>query len=128
MAEGTIDLDRVMALSSRLAGGASLDASAGEGLVSLLAAEPGIDATLRELEGVENFTPETLTETLLEAQRIATNILQYWFLGQYNGIPTDNRAERFFGLACWQTLPYFTQPTMCKSFGYWAEDLESQLY
>jgi hypothetical protein len=76
---------------------------------------------------VEDFTPEALGETLLEAQRIATNILQYWFLGQYNGVPTDNRAERFFGLASWQALPYFTQPTMCKSFGYWAADLESQL-
>ena len=119
-----IDLDSLQDLSNRLAGGAALAQNAIEPLAALLATEPGIQTTLAELDAFEEFTPEVLAATSDEAQRVAANILQYWFLGRYDNLPVDNRADMFFSLAAWQTLPYATQQSLCKSFGYWAEEIE----
>lgn len=120
----TIDLVSLQDLSNRLAGGATLAQNAIEPLAALLANEPDIEATLAELDAIAEFTPEVLAATSDEAQRVAANILQYWFLGRYDNLPVDNRADMFFSLASWQTLPYATQQSLCKSFGYWAQEIE----
>lgn len=120
----TIDPTFLLELSGRLAGGAKLAENAVEPLAALLATEPDIEATLAELRAVEEFTPETLAATSDEAQHVAANILQYWFLGRYDNLPVENRADMFFSLASWQTLPYATQQSLCKSFGYWAQEIE----
>jgi hypothetical protein len=120
----TIDQDRLMALSDRLSGGARLNAAAAGDLAELLAAEPDIEASLAELEAVADFTPETLAATSPGAQSVAANILQFWFLGRYADQPVTNRADYFFSLASWQTLPYATQQSLCKSFGYWAVEID----
>ncbi len=52
-----------------------------------------------------------------------TNILQFWYLGEFNGAPIDNRADRFAGLISYEALPYSTIPAVCKRHGYWAEEL-----
>ena len=44
--------------------------------------------------------------------------------GYFDGNPVENRAEIVMGLPVWGTLPYFTQPALCKSFAYWANDVE----
>ncbi len=119
-----IDLDSLQDLSNRLAGGAALAQNAIEPLAALLAMEPDIETTLAELNAIDEFTPEVLAATSEEAQRVAANILQYWFLGRYDNLPVENRADMFFSLAAWQTLPYATQQSLCKSFGYWAEEIE----
>jgi hypothetical protein len=119
-----IDANRVLALSDRLTGGATLAQSAAGDLVALLEAEPDIAASLAELEGVTEFTPDSLAATSPAAQMVATNILQFWFLGRYANEPVANRASMYFGFASWPTLPYATQQSLCKSYGYWAQEIE----
>lgn len=119
-----IELDRVMAVSTELCGGAKLADAAGEGLVSILSSEPGAIAAFEELEGLPEFTSESVAGTSAEAQALSANILQYWFLGRWNGEPVQERSDIFFSLACWQALPYATQISSCKSYGYWQAEIE----
>lgn len=123
-AVSTIDTARLMALSERLAGGASLNEDAAEGLLTLLEAEPGFNSAFEELESLGEITDEAVAGTTDDAQRLSTNILQYWFLGRYDGEPVENRADFYFSFASWQALPYSTQQSTCKSFGYWALEIE----
>ena len=119
-----VDAERVLRVSQALVGVGSLAEAALPALVALLGAEPGIDATLDELATIADMTPGALRGMSPEAQAVARNILSYWYLGEYDGSPVANRADVFFQLACWQSLPYMTQPTLCKAFGYWALDVE----
>ncbi len=119
-----IDPTFLLELSGRLAGGANLAATAVEPLAALLGNVPDIEPILVELGSIEEFTPLTLAAASAPAQQVATNILQYWFLGRYDNLPVENRADIFFNLASWQTLPYATQQSLCKSFGYWAQEID----
>ena len=118
-----LDADLVLRVSQSLVGGGTLEPAAATGLATLLAAEPGIEASLKELAAITEMTPEALQGASAEAQAVATNILTYWFQGRYNDAPAPNRSDIFFQLASWQALPYLTQPTLCKAFGYWAVDV-----
>ncbi len=122
--DGELDFDRVMLVSANLCGGARLNGDIAGPLIEKLNSDPALVAPFEELESVDEFTEEAMENVSEEANRLATNILQYWFLGRYDGELVENRAEIFFDLACWQTLPYSTAPSTCKSFGYWAEDIE----
>ena len=53
---------------------------------------------------------------------VTTNILQFWYLGNFRNEPLPNRPERLPHLVTYDALPYFTTPTICKGFGYWATD------
>lgn len=118
-----LDAALVLAVSQALVGGGTLADAAVPALVDLLAAEPGIEATLKELSAIPDMTPEALAAASPEARAVATNILTYWFQGRYDDAPVANRADIFFQFASWQALPYMTQPTLCKAFGYWAADV-----
>lgn len=119
-----IDAGKLMMLSANLCGGAVLNPDHVDGLVALLASEDNINQPLDELFAVEWFTEESLAETSREAQRVAGNILQYWFVGWYNGKPVDNRADLYFDMAGWQALPYRTEQSACKDLFYWAEEID----
>ncbi|MGI8486900.1 MAG: sugar dehydrogenase complex small subunit [Thermomicrobiales bacterium] len=119
-----IDRDALLALSQRLVGGGDLASDALDGLISLLTAEPDIESSLAELAALPEITAETLAAASTGTQRTATNILQYWYLGRYDSKPVPQRADIFFELVSWQALPYATQPTLCKGFGYWAADIK----
>lgn len=123
VAGADIDTDKLMMLSANLCGGAILNPDLVVGLAALLANEENATSTLEELQAVEWFTPESLAETSPEAQAVAKNILQYWFLGQYNGELVENRTELYIELATWQSLPYMTQQGACKGENYWAEEV-----
>ncbi len=123
-ASASIDRETLLALSKRLVGGGELATDAVDGLSALLAAEPGIESTLTELAALPEMTPDALVSASTEAQRTAANILQFWYLGRYDDKPVAHRADMFFGLVSWQALPYSTQPTLCKGFGYWAKDIK----
>lgn len=118
-----LDPATVLAVSQALVGGGTLADAALPPLVDLLAVEPGIEGVLRELSAIAEMTPEALAAASPEARAVATNILTYWYQGQYDGAPVANRADIFFQFAAWQALPYMTQPTLCKAFGYWAADV-----
>ncbi len=119
-----IDAGKLMMLSANLCGGAVLNADHVDGLIALLGSEDNIREPLDELFAVEWFTEESLAETSREAQKVAGNILQYWFVGWYNGEPVDNRTELYFDLAGWQALPYRTEQSACKDLFYWAEEID----
>lgn len=118
-----LDSSLVMRVSEAVVGGATLDDAALPGLVGLLAADPGNESALKELAGIADMTPEALAGASDDAKGVAANILSYWYQGQYDGNPAPNRADIFFQLASWQALPYMTQPTLCKAYGYWAVDV-----
>lgn len=122
--DGGIDTGRLMRVSANLCGGAILKQEHADTLLDILNSDAAVLPAFEELETVEEFTEEAMTEVSPEAQALAANILQYWFLGRYNGDPIENRSHLFFDLACWQPLPYSTQPSTCKSFGYWAAEIE----
>lgn len=121
---GAIDESRVMKVSIDLSGGANLKAGHVDGLLSRLNSDEANLAAFEELEAVDEFTDDAMAAVSPDAQQLAANILQYWFLGRYDNVPVEDRADMFFDLACWQTLPYATQPSTCKSFGYWAVEIE----
>lgn len=118
-----LDAATVLAVSQALVGGGTLADAALPPLVELLAREPGIGPALAELSAIAEMTPEALAAASPEARAVATNILTYWYQGRYNDAPVANRADIFFQFASWQALPYMTQPTLCKAFGYWAADV-----
>lgn len=126
---GILSPGNVMTLSANVCSGAILNPDHVGVLISHLEAEADIEPTLDELMAIPWFTSEELAAASPEAQRIAKNILQYWFLGRYDGELVENRTSLFFDMASWQSLPYMTQQSACKPEFYWAEeiDLEAEL-
>lgn len=59
-----------------------------------------------------------------DATTTVTNIAEFWYLGNFNGAPVENRADLFPGLVSFQTLPYVTIPAICKAYGYWATEVD----
>ena len=115
-----MDNEALLRISEGLAGGGSLGADALPTLMGLI----GDDPALAELASLTSFTPESIAASSLAARQLATNILQFWYLGQWDGQPVDGRSGMYFSLVAWQTLPYATQPTLCKGFAYWATEVD----
>lgn len=113
------DGDLLWRVSVRLAGTDALDDDALPVLVDLA----GDDPALGEIAGIDIFTPEAMEELSDPARALASNILQFWYLGNWNGQPVPNRADTYLGLVVWSALPYATQPTVCKRYGYWSDDV-----
>jgi hypothetical protein len=121
--EGSLDPAEVLRVSQALVGGGTLAEEAVPGLATMLAHEPDIAASLKAIASLSEVTTASIATLPEAAQRVAANIVSYWYIGEYDGKPAPNRADIFFSFASWQTLPYMTQPTLCKAFGYWATDV-----
>jgi hypothetical protein len=118
-----IDPDKLLAVSTALVGVDSLNADYVPPLAQLIGADPKLAGGFDELASADNLAGDGSLDGLSgDAQTVATDILEYWYLGQFAGKPVEHRAQMFFGLPVWQTVPYATQPTLCKAFGYWAGD------
>lgn len=118
-----VDIDALLAVSVALVGVDSLKQDAARPLAQLIGADPGRAAGFEELTQVDDLAADGSLDGLSDdAASVARNILQYWYMGYFDGQPVENRETIFFGLPVWQTLPYATQPTLCKGFGYWATD------
>lgn len=124
VAAGDLDSARVMMVSTNLCDGATLKQENVGVLLDILNGSPEFVVPFEELEAVTEFTEDAMADVTPEAQSLAANILQYWFLGRFDGEPIEGRADQFFDFACWQALPYSTAPSTCKSFGYWAVEIE----
>jgi hypothetical protein len=118
-----VDSGKLLELSQTLVGGGNLDEGLVEMLGQIVAADPGSSGAVDELLAMDPISAESLAAGRPEAQLLATNILQFWYLGNWNNEPIENRASVFFQLPVWQTLPYSTQPTLCKAHGYWATEV-----
>lgn len=122
--EIAIDLEQVRAVSLALIGGGALADPAVQTLGELISADAGRVASFEELAALDDPAAEGTADAVSsDASSLAEQIVGFWYLGEFDGMPVANRAELFFGLPVWGTLPYITQPTLCKSFGYWAMDV-----
>lgn len=123
VAAAPVDVDALMTVSTALVGVDSLNDEFAGPLAQLIGASPSGTAGFDELMQVDDLAAGgSLSGLSDDAASVARNILQYWYMGYFDGQPVENREEIFFGLPVWQTVPYATQPTLCKSFGYWATD------
>jgi hypothetical protein len=125
VASPTIDTASLQQLSESLVGGGGINTDALPILASLIESDSSLAATLPELSAVTDFTTDNVNALSDDARRLATDILQFWYLGQWESKPIEQRADLFFSLVSWQTVPYATQPTLCKGFGYWAQDVNN---
>jgi hypothetical protein len=105
-ATGVTDLDDDAV--TQLLGLIEADGPSAAGLGAMLAAGGGLDL---------GAPPEG-------AEAALANIVEFFYLGQFNGAPVENRADLFPGLVSFQTLPYVTVPAICKAYGYWATEVD----
>ncbi len=121
----SIDVDALHALSQTLVGGGELNRNAVEPLAQLIGGDDELVAGFEELVQSDDPASDEARERMSEsAAATVSAILHYWYRGYFDGQPVENRADIFFGLPAWSAVPYFTQPTLCKGFGYWATDVE----
>jgi len=118
-----VDVNALLTLSAALVGSDALNEDAVGPLADLIGGSAAQVAGFEELVQLDDPTSEdALAGISDDARSVVTNILQYWYLGQFDGQPVEHREAIFFALPVWQTVPYSTQPTLCKAFGYWATD------
>ena len=122
--ESQIDLGTLMTVSQALVGGGTLNDAALETLGGLISADPDRVAAFGELADLDDpSAPDALDAMSPGARSLVDDIVQFWYLGNFDGKPVENRAELYFKLPVWTTVPYAAQPTLCKAFGYWAMDV-----
>jgi hypothetical protein len=100
---------------------ALLDDAGLEQLLGLFLEDEEMTSALQQLLATDLESPDfdfrAIDFSLLV---VVTNILQFWHLGNFRNAPLENRAERYPGLVSWSALPYVTNQTVCKGFGYWS--------
>lgn len=119
-----IDLEQLQAVSLALVGGGSFSDAGLQTLGGLISNDPARVAAFGEIAALDDpSTKDALDGMSGDARALVDDIVSFWYLGNYGGAPVANRADLFFGLPVWATVPYTTQPTLCKAFGYWATDV-----
>ena len=119
-----VDVEEFRSLCEQVTGLAPIDDDAGlTQLLDLMATDDQFAEGLAELRALEGaaFDPFDLSMPGLVT---VTNILQFWYLGNFKNDPVANRDERFPGLLAWRALPYVTNQTVCKGVGSWAMEPE----
>lgn len=120
-----INEDALYDLSQKLVGGGSLSRDAVGPLAKLISEDANLAAGFTELTKLADPTSDEAQRGLsANARTVSTNILLYWYTGYFGNNPVENRADILFGLPVWSTVPYVTQPTVCKGFGYWANEVK----
>lgn len=120
VADVNIDVFRVICLAAT--GVTELPDEPLRRLLGLIVADDATAAGLQEmLVAGSNLDLANLSDA---ATTTVTNIVEFWYLGNFNGAPVENRAELLAGLVSYQTLPYVTIPAVCKAYGYWAIALD----
>jgi hypothetical protein len=123
-AEVLINVEQLATVSEALVGGGTLREAALESLAGLISADPRRVSAFAELVALDDPASEEALGTMPRGVRqLADDIVHFWYLGYFDGKPVENRSELYFGLPVWGTLPYVTQPTTCKAYGYWASDV-----
>lgn len=123
-ADTAISGDALYALSQKLVGSDDIDRDLVEPLTQLLNSQPPLQQGAAELAALDDPASDSARASLSSHGRDArSNILSYWFEGNFDGQPVPQRHAIFFSLPVWASVGYMTQPTMCKGFGYWAQDV-----
>jgi hypothetical protein len=122
--EVAINLAQLASVSVALVGGGSLADAGLQTLGELISADPGRIAAFEELAALDDPSAKgALNGVSSEASDLVPQILSFWYLGEFDGKPVESRADLYYGLPVWGSLPYITQPTLCKAFGYWATEV-----
>jgi hypothetical protein len=116
----------VLELSQRLVAMGDLDAAHVPELATLVVTSDPDGTAFRELQAMTEFSLAALDTATEPARNLAKNILQFWYLGQWEGVSVESTPDRFFELSCWDTVPYPTQPSLCKAFGYWTQPVDME--
>jgi hypothetical protein len=125
-ASPVLDPASLQAISEALVGGGTIDANALPILTALISSDQSLVAALPELQALAEVNTQTVKDSSEDAQRLASNITQFWYVGRWDGNPVAERSDLFFSMVAWQSLPYVTIPTVCKGFGYWATEVALQ--
>lgn len=122
-AAATIDFEAFRQVNLIVTGADELDDEGLQQLLDLFLADEEMTAALVTLMD-EAAAGADLDMSSLDFSLVVvtTNILQFWYLGNFRNEPLPNRPERIAHLVTYAALPYFTAPTICKGFGYWATD------
>jgi len=117
--------DTFRTICQAITGADDLDDAGLEQLLGLFEADAEMAVALRELAaaGAGNGGIDT-RDLPFPTLVIVTNILQFWYLGNFRNEPLANRADRFPRLVSFRALPYVTTPTVCKAFGSWATEVD----
>jgi hypothetical protein len=108
-------------LCAALTGASEFDAAGLEQLQGLIEADEQLAEGLQELLAMGDVEFD-MRDITFPALGTVFNIVQFWYLGNFQNAPLENRAERIGTFVSWQALPYVTTPAVCKAFGYWATD------
>lgn len=126
-AAAKVDEDALYDLSQTLVGGGKLDRNAIGSLAKLIGGDADLASGFEELVNLDDPTSDDARASLSEnAQHASTDILLYWYDGYFGDHPVENRADILFGLPVWSAVPYVTQPTLCKGFGYWTNEVKDE--
>ncbi len=120
VADVNLDVFRVICLTA--AGVAELPEEPLQQLLGLIQADEPSATGLQEMLAAGGSLD--LANLSGDATTTVTNIVEFWYLGNFNGAPIENRADLFPGLVSFQTLPYVTIPAICKAYGYWAMEVD----
>jgi hypothetical protein len=125
-AQAQFDEQAVLELSQRLVALNDLEPSYVPDLITHIREADPDGTAFGELQQMPDFSLATLETTPESTRTLARNILQYWYLGRWDGVAVANAADRFFDFSVWHILSYSTVPTLCKGFGYWTQPLETE--
>ncbi len=118
-----IDLEAFRQLNLTITGADTLDDEGLQQLLDLFLADEQMTEALHTLLAEQatnaDFDVRTADFSLVI---VVTNILQFWYLGNFRNEPLPNRPQRVARLTSYAALPYFTAPAVCKAFGYWTTD------
>jgi len=118
-----IDFEAFRQVNLAVTGADDLDDEGLRQLLDLFLADEEMTAALATLmDEVAAGTELDLRSLDFSLVVVTTNIKQFWYLGNFRNEPLPNRPQRIGRLVTYAALPYFTVPTICKAFGYWATD------
>jgi len=125
------ELAAFLSLSSLLTGFENLDPVLGQVYLGSIQQDPGFSGQLQgliEQAGVQSQNPPAGIEDLQaagifdqeSARELADYIISMWYTGIYNQ-GEEQRVATFVDALAWKAINFTKPPTICGSFGFWAE-------
>lgn len=124
-------LQGLMAISTQLVGGGTLDEARGQQLLALVESDPAkaqaLDAMIAAVPSQAAASPvaspagsPAASPVSGPAGALREEILRFWYLGTYDGQAVEDRAGFWVNLSSWQAVQYTAATSVCKGFGVWA--------
>jgi len=125
------DLEAFLGLSRLLTGFEDLDPALGQVYLQSLKANPEFEDGLSELYEQAGFTGGSAPDGLEDLEQagifnqessrsLADKIISLWYTGTYEQ-GEDTVVATFVDSLAWKSLTFTKPPTICGSFGFWAQ-------